>query len=381
MAITSYNAPKNMQNSRWQEIADKIRGDIESGRLGPGDRLPSDAYLAKLAEVSRATAHRALAELQREGLVRRQRRWGTVVAARQKTTTERVALILDQVALERDFPRADLIGGLHAGLGATRSLLWCDSRLSVDREIQFLHRMSEEADGIISWPTGHPKTTPVLKELVARRVPIVLLDRVPEDLAIDAVTSDSKEATRKAVRFLIERGHRRIAFLSFNKPHVSTVEERVSAYRTVFEEEGLPSEGLTRLFPAEMEFGDSAVFHQVIKDTLFSLMHGPAPITAAFCVQDMFASALLTSAESLGVCVPDDLEVASYNDWPAMMLHRPWQVHRIVTKAHDMGLAAAEKLQRLISGDFGPGPEVSRIPADFVLAQGGLLPSKTSPAR
>ena len=363
-----------MQDSRWKEVAAKIRHDIETGRLGPGDRLPSDAALAELVQVSRATAHRALAELQREGLITRQRRWGSVVAASRQTNTGRVALVLDQVALQRDFPRADLIGGIHQGLGETRSLLWCDSKLSVDREIDFLKRIPNEADGIICWPTGNPKTTPVLRELVERRVPIVLLDRVPDGLSIDAVTSDSVEASRKALNFLIDRGHRRIAFFSFNKPHVSTVEERVAAYRAVHEERGWSPDGYSRLFPPEMEFGDSAVFHQIVRDALFSLVRGPEPITAAFCVQDMFASALLTSAEALGIRVPDDLEIASYNDWPAMMLRCPWQVHRIVTKATDIGLAAAEKLQQLMAGDFGTGPEVVRVPADLVLAQGGLLP-------
>jgi LacI family transcriptional regulator len=252
--------------------------------------------------------------------------------------------------------------------------MWCDSKLSEDREIEFLQRMADESDGIICWPTGHPKTTPVLRELVDKKVPIVLLDRVPEGLEIDAVTSNSMEASRNALKFLVQRGHRRIAFFSFNKPHVSTVEERVAAFRAVHEEQEWSLDGLTRLFPAEMEFGDLGVFHQVVKDALFSLLHGPDPITAAFCVQDMFASALLTSAEDLGVSVPENLEVASYNDWPAMMLQRPWQIHRIVTKAHDIGLAAAEKLQCLIDGDMGDGPQVVRIPADLVLAQGGLLP-------
>ncbi len=56
-----------------------------------------------------------------------------------------------------------------------------------------------------------------------------------------------------------------------------------------------------------------------------------------------------------------------------MMLQYPWQVHRIVTKAHDIGLAAAERLQSLMNGDLTGEPEVIRIPADLVVAQGGLL--------
>jgi len=362
-----------VQSSRWREIAEQYRADIESGRLGPGDRLPSDAALAELLNVSRPTAHRALAELQRWGLVVRQRRWGTVVAPREKASTGRVALILDQVAHERDFPRADLIGGIHAGLGEDHNLLWCDSKLSVDREIDFLRKMSTEADGIICWPTGNPRTKKVLNEMVEQGVPIVLLDRVPEGVTIDAVTSDSMDATRHALDFLIQRGHERIAFFSFNKPHVSTVVERIDAFQTVFAEHGWSTDRLARLFPAELEFGDSNQFLQAVHDSFFTLLHGPSPITAVFCVQDMFASAVIASAESLGINIPDDVEVASYNDWPSMMLQRPWQVHRIVTQAHRMGKSAAERLHRLMARD-AEAPSVIRVPAEFIVAQAGLLP-------
>jgi len=367
--------------SRWREIAEQYRQDIESGRLGPGDRLPSDAALAELHNVSRPTAHRALAELQRWGLVTRQRRWGTVVAARGRARTGRVALILDQVAHQRDFPRADLIGGIHSGLGEDHSLLWCDSKLSEEREIEFLRRMATEADGILCWPTGHPKTSPVLKELVARKVPIVLLDRVPEGVEIDAATNDSLEATRHALDFLIERGHERIGFFSFNKPHVSTVVERAAAFDTVYAEHGWATTGLTRHFPAELEFGDSNLFLQAVHDALFTMLHGSKPITAAFCVQDMFAAAVLASAESIGMRVPEDLEVAGYNDWPSMMLQRPWQVHRIVTRAHEIGRAAAERLNTLMSGPQEGPPKILRIPAEFIVAQAGLLPAPNISSR
>ncbi|CAN5558551.1 GntR family transcriptional regulator [soil metagenome] len=363
-----------MDGSRWREVAERYRADIESGRLEPGDRLPTDVALAELNGISRATAHRALAELQRWGLVVRQRRVGTLVASRESTRTGRVALVLDQIVPERDFPRHDLVGGLHAGLGEDHSLLWCDSKLDVDREIDFLQRMATEADGIICWPTGDPRTTPVLRELVEKRVPIVLLDRIPEGLEIDAVTNDSVDATRHALEFLFSRGHERIGFFGFNKPHVSTVVERIAAFRAVYAERGLSTEGLMRLIPAELEFSDDELLIQAVHDAFFTLRHGSQPITAAFCVQDMLGMAVQRSADALGVRVPDDLEIATYNDWPAMMLPRPWQAHRIVTGANKIGLAAAERLNQLMLRLPNSGPEVLRIPAEFIIAQAGLLP-------
>ncbi|HWD40949.1 MAG TPA: GntR family transcriptional regulator [Fimbriimonas sp.] len=365
-----------MADSRWQGIAEKYRSDIESGRLGPGDRLPSDAALSELLGVSRATAHRALAELQRWGLVTRLRGSGTVVASRDKRSKGLIALIVDQVAHQRDFPRADLIGGIHEGLGDDINLLWCDSKLNVDREIRFLETMPNEVDGILCWPTGNPRSTAVLRELAQANFPIVLLDRVPDDLEINATTHDSAASSRHALEFLIDRGHSRIAFFAFNKPNVSTVVERLSTFETVFHERGWSPSSLTRLFAAELEFGESNRFVQAVHDAFFTLIKADEPITAVFCVQDMFAAAVMECAEHLGVSIPNDLEIVTYNDWPSMMLRRPWQAHRIVPRTYELGRAAASRLLSLVNGER-PEPLVQRISADFVVADAGLLPTSS----
>ncbi|MET4661218.1 GntR family transcriptional regulator [Streptomyces sp. PvP037] len=55
--------------SRRDTIADDLRDQIASGRLKPGDRLPSEAHLAAQYRVSTPTLRNALAVLQAEGLV------------------------------------------------------------------------------------------------------------------------------------------------------------------------------------------------------------------------------------------------------------------------------------------------------------------------
>lgn len=54
---------------------------IESGEIGVGDRLPSEADLVAEFGVSRTTARRALDELRRQGLVRREPGRGTFLAS------------------------------------------------------------------------------------------------------------------------------------------------------------------------------------------------------------------------------------------------------------------------------------------------------------
>jgi DNA-binding GntR family transcriptional regulator len=54
---------------QYRTMATELRSMIESGELGPGDALPSEATLAERYGVARGTARHALAELEGAGLV------------------------------------------------------------------------------------------------------------------------------------------------------------------------------------------------------------------------------------------------------------------------------------------------------------------------
>lgn len=53
----------------YQQIADGLRAQIESGKLAPGDQLPSIGALTSEYDVSIGTARSALAVLKADGLI------------------------------------------------------------------------------------------------------------------------------------------------------------------------------------------------------------------------------------------------------------------------------------------------------------------------
>ena len=65
----------------YHQILLELTERIESGEIGVGDRLPSEADLVAEFGVSRTTARRALDELRRQGLVRREPGRGTFLAS------------------------------------------------------------------------------------------------------------------------------------------------------------------------------------------------------------------------------------------------------------------------------------------------------------
>lgn len=95
---------------RRRQISRELRNDIESGRLKPGDRMPSNRSLATQWGVGTGTVNAALEELIADGLVISRPRSGRVVAPRA------AAVEMKQPKPVR--PRAIYVGG-YAGSGKT----------------------------------------------------------------------------------------------------------------------------------------------------------------------------------------------------------------------------------------------------------------------
>ena len=73
----------------YRQLMQRIRADIASGVYAVHSRIPSEAELGDTYQVSRVTVRKALAELTREGLLRRMQGKGTYVCAPRLKTNLR----------------------------------------------------------------------------------------------------------------------------------------------------------------------------------------------------------------------------------------------------------------------------------------------------
>lgn len=100
----------------YQQLADLLRAEITSGRLGPGDRLPSSTRLEQQHGVSRETIRRALAVLRAEGLVVTEPSYGTRVRVpeeRRRVTVPRGAEVISRPATSEERAEMGLMLGEH----------------------------------------------------------------------------------------------------------------------------------------------------------------------------------------------------------------------------------------------------------------------------
>ncbi|SKC92210.1 transcriptional regulator, GntR family [Burkholderia sp. CF099] len=82
MASTSFALERAFRPKQiYEQVAERMRGDIRSGQFAPEARLPSERDLAARFGVGRPAVREALGALQNEGLVVTRRNSGTYVCA------------------------------------------------------------------------------------------------------------------------------------------------------------------------------------------------------------------------------------------------------------------------------------------------------------
>lgn len=340
-----------MSSVKWKHIADDIRAQIECGGLAPGTPLPSETELARRYGVCRVTAHRAMFELQRLGLVVRKRKLGTFVAERPPANPVFVAAIFPYV---HDYPQVEYLRGIRSALPDQYNLLLCETHNDPHREAQYLRRMQHEADGIICYPTCDPKNTPLLQRILDSGKPLVCVDRQPAGLQCDVVMTDNYQSSLTGLRYLLGEGHRVIGYFSDDALYVSSIRERYEAYLQAMREAGNEDvASLVRLFPMRENIKLDYMV-QAVHDALFTLLHQPRPVTAVFCLHDYYMVAVLEACDRMGIWVPDDLEVLSFADAPPLMTRVTRSVHRLVQQVYEMGRTAAIRLQHRINGEVMP---------------------------
>lgn len=110
---------------------------------------------------------------------------------------------------------------------------------SYEREVlNVQHLANRSVDGLLISMSAETKDFAHLQDLHEQGLPIVFFDRVINEIDTHKVTSDNKEASRKATESLINKGFRKIAHLA-NAPHLSITKERFEGYKKALEDNGL----------------------------------------------------------------------------------------------------------------------------------------------
>ena len=319
--------PTTPRQPLYLRIHQRLQERILSGEWGFGAMLPSENDLCGEFGVARGTVRQVLAELEKEGLIRRERGRGTFITHLPRTETVsglsgRVLSFI--VPYVRDSYVPTILLGLENTARANGYVVLFNHVENDPGKQEDALRLAEwqGVAGIVLYPVNSTDAGPVLQDMVQRQAPLVLVDRYLRALSTSYVTSDNFGGGLRATQYLLGLGHRRIAFLSWDDSAI-TMEHRREGYRQALNEAGLG------LDPA-LEWSVRG-YPDIDSAALAGYLQRPGLPTAIFAANDQLALAVVRTARALTIGIPrdlsligfDDLEISAQLDLPLTTIAQP----------------------------------------------------------
>jgi LacI family transcriptional regulator len=214
------------------------------------------------------------------------------------------------------------------------SLLLAHSSLTPEQEVRSVKELAEQrVDGMVMLMGFKQLPESVMDQLRNSDCPTVEITGT--DSEFDHVRQGYGDGTESLMSHLFELGHTRIGFV-YGVTIAAQGFDRLDSYRRSIEEAGLPyDESLVYQCGESMEDGYQATI---------DLLEQPNRPTALLAINDLLAMAAVRAAVDLGLRVPDDVSIASFDDIP----FTSFTVPRLTTVAGNPEQNGREAVQLLL---------------------------------
>ncbi|MGI5850447.1 MAG: LacI family DNA-binding transcriptional regulator, partial [Christensenellales bacterium] len=197
----------------------------------------------------------------------------------------------------------------HLAFDNKYTLIICNTENNKERELEYLrYCQSTRVFGLIitegtSWETC---------DKAASTMKIVLLDRMVENCSYPSVSSDNYGGIQKAIDYLNNLNHKKIAFVAGDQNEFSSY-DRLNSFVSIMKKKGyeLPKEYIY-YGSYSIETGSQAL------DQFFLSKDKP---TAVICSNDVIARGMIYRAQTLGINVPNDLSIIGFDGVPNQFIY------------------------------------------------------------
>ncbi len=215
---------------------------------------------------------------------------------------------------------------------------------SFDKEVINMEMLANGSiDGFImslSKETQLKKDFHHITEVINQGMPVVMFDRITNDILCDKVIIDDNLAAFEAVRDLIKKGFKKIALIT-TVDYVSVGKLRTEGYRKALRNHEITVDEDLILKIEDTENCD---------DQIEALINKTRP-DAIFAVNELFAVTAIKAAKKLGLKVPEDISVIGFTDGIISKYSSP-SITTVSQNGIKMGNKAAQMLiERLESED------------------------------
>ena len=232
---------------------------------------------------------------------------------------------------------ATVISGIeHLANEKGYNVIVCLSDESFDKEVLNMEMLANGSiDGFImslSKETQQKKDFHHIIEATSQGMPVVMFDRVTNDIFCDKVIIDDKTAAQDAVNFLIYKGMTKIGLIT-TVDYVSVGKLRTEGYLQALEQNNL---GINEKLILKIEDIDNCTseIETFIKDN---------ELDAIFAVNELFAVTAIKAINQMGKKVPEDISVIGFTDGIISKYSTP-----SITTVSQNGISMGQKAAKLL---------------------------------
>ncbi len=226
------------------------------------------------------------------------------------------------------------------------SIILVSSQQRVEKETEIISRIKQKkVDGAV-FVTHYMHEEEDLKDC-----PIVSIDRT-FGKHIPYVTSDNYDATKAAIKYMIERGAKKVGFIGSKPLVASEVLERERAYLDVMAEYNMPP----RIVNEVMQHGEETA---IVANFIEKYSDVDGVFVSGYTLSQVFHD----TAKEQGKKIPDDLQITSYDG-----IFRQWctsDMTSVEQPIEEMARQVVRLLIKKIHGEETPARTV--LKTKFVL--------------
>ena len=336
-------------NPKYQIVAEALRDGILDGTYQK--TLPTEQALCAQFQVSRQTVRQALSLLETERLIDRRQGSGSHIRERKASVPRGRLCIAVVTTCISDYIFPSILREIEAVCSENNSaplLFATQNQFDSERRILLTLLGMEQLDGILieGTKTGLPNPNIRLyQKLMEKGIPLVFMhgnyEQLPDTLS---VLDDNVGGGRMLVEYLYKKGHRKIAGI-FKYDDIQG-RGRFVGFLDAMQDLDLPLEDKNILW-----YGTEQKDHYLREgfDPAWAaeFLSG---CTAVVCYNDEIAARLVSCLTKLGLSVPGDVAVVSFDNSAYSEMSTP-RVTSLSHAQYNVGRLAAEMLFRHLHGE------------------------------
>lgn len=251
---------------------------------------------------------------------------------------------------------ADLAAGVSSRARSHGyTMLLVDDEGLVDEELSAAQAfVATRTAGVIVTPLSAKVSDYLLKQ----NTPVVEVDRQFAPHECDGVVIDNANVARRVTDYLVGLGHRRIALL-IDETGWTTGSERFAGYQDSLEEAGIDID------PSLVVSAGWSV--DAARQAAVNALARRDPPTAVFAANNLLAEGAWRAAGDLGMRIPDDISIVSFDDARWMTMVSPG----VTTVAQDAVALGETAMDRLLERIENPEAAPSTVVLDAQLLPRG----------